>query len=441
MIVQPPLPLALYRGCTMGMLRSSETAKTSASRCVRSRWALSWCSEKSALRTKILAISQSYSESVGTKMGLSAAGICFSCVTGMLTWFSPFTFRLPGISYHARSIRSVFSACIWPNVVVVSPGLRWASACLQEFCARALAEPSGTASSHWWCWLLCRPVSCSHTGICCLSAPNKSVSNTQRSTSFEMAQRSVTGISSSSLNWPALKTISLVTGKLAGSSEQRRINVGLTPFRNWYPKNGSSFQWSWTYSGQRVELFKIGACEKDHFLLSFKVTVHESTWYFSPFAAKHSIDAVDISPVLLAVVQSLQLQLSQSTFQTTSVFLSLILFQTVLNTWIHSISSGNDNHPVWMQLSFWSCHAWGKSTTSLNKHIQNTLHFKKSSMVSPNSCRKKKLCILGEGEANLTRQGKRAFSLHDVGNSLCKHIPAGRKEHVGEAVWGNVECA
>lgn len=62
-------------------------------------------------------------------------------------------------------------------------------------------------------------------------------------------------------------------------------------------------------------------------------------------------------------------------------------------------------------------------------------------MLSPSSCSKKKLCCLGEGEADLTRQGQRAFSLYDVGNSLYKHIPAGRKEQVGEAVWGNVECA
>lgn len=155
----------------MGMLRSSETAKTSASRWVRSRWTFSWCSEKSALRTKILAISQSYSESVGTKIGLSAAGICFSCARGMVTGFIPFKFRLPWISYHARLICSV---CIWLNVIVViSPGLQWASACHQGFCARAQAAPSGTAASRWWCWLLCRPGSCSHTGICCLSVRNR----------------------------------------------------------------------------------------------------------------------------------------------------------------------------------------------------------------------------------------------------------------------------
>lgn len=55
-------------------------------------------------------------------------------------------------------------------------------------------------------------------------------------------------------------------------------------------------------------------------------------------------------------------------------------------------------------------------------------------MLSPSSCSKKKLCSLGEGEADLSRQRKRVFSLYDVGNSLCKHIPAGRKEQVGEAV-------
>lgn len=158
----------------MGMLRSSETAKTSASRWVRSRWVFSWCSEKSALRTKILAISQSYLESVGTKMGLSAAGICFSCPKWMVTWFSPFKFRLPWISYHARLTCTVFSVCIWLNVnVVISPGLQGASACHQEFCARAQVEPSGTAACCWWCWLLCRPVSCSHTGICFLSVRNQ----------------------------------------------------------------------------------------------------------------------------------------------------------------------------------------------------------------------------------------------------------------------------
>ena len=57
--------VTLYSGCTMGTLCSSDTANTSASRWVRSRWALSWCSLKSALLTKILAINQSYSESVG----------------------------------------------------------------------------------------------------------------------------------------------------------------------------------------------------------------------------------------------------------------------------------------------------------------------------------------------------------------------------------------
>lgn len=232
------LPLTLYRGWTMGTLRSSETAKTSASRWVRSRWALSWCSEKSALRTKILAISQSYSESVGRKMGLSAAGICFSWKRGMVTWLSPF--KINFLEFVTTLCWFLLcSAYIWVNViVVVSPELQWASACHQEFCARAKAEPSDTASSHWWCWLLCRPGSCSHTGICCLSAqkPTRiavSVNNTQHSKSFEFEQRSVTCISSSSLNWPPLKTISSVTGKLPGSDEQRRINMGLTPFRNW----------------------------------------------------------------------------------------------------------------------------------------------------------------------------------------------------------------
>lgn len=168
-IVPTLLTLTLYRGCTMGTLRSSETAKTSASRWVRSKWVLSWCSEKSALRTKILAISQSYSESVGTKMGLSAAGICFSCTRGMVTWLSPFKINFLEL-VTTVSWFVLCSAYIWLNViVVVSPELQWASACHQEFCARAQAEPWGTAASHWWCWLLRRPGSCSHTGRCCLS--------------------------------------------------------------------------------------------------------------------------------------------------------------------------------------------------------------------------------------------------------------------------------
>lgn len=51
-------------------------------------------------------------------------------------------------------------------------------------------------------------------------------------------------------------------------------------------------------------------------------------------------------------------------------------------------------------------------------------------MLSPSSGSKIKLCSLGEGEADLTRQGKRAVSLHDVGNSLYIHIPAGRKQRL-----------
>lgn len=83
----PRSAVTLYRGCTMGRWRSSDTAKTSASRWVRSRWVLSWCSWKSALRTKILAVNQSYSESEGKNMGLSTDGVCFSCRRkGVIYW-------------------------------------------------------------------------------------------------------------------------------------------------------------------------------------------------------------------------------------------------------------------------------------------------------------------------------------------------------------------
>ena len=44
-------------------------------------------------------------------------------------------------------------------------------------------------------------------------------------------------------------TISSVTGKLEGSAEQRRIEWGLAPLRNWYPKKSSSCQCCDTYSG------------------------------------------------------------------------------------------------------------------------------------------------------------------------------------------------
>lgn len=60
-------------------------------------------------------------------------------------------------------------------------------------------------------------------------------------------------------------------------------------------------------------------------------------------------------------------------------------------------------------------------------------------MLSPGCGSKIELCRLGEGEADLTRQRKRAFSLHDVGNSLCIHIPAGRKEQTGEHVFNVVK--
>lgn len=183
--MQSVQPCTLYRGCTMGTLRSSETAKTSASRWVRSRWALSWCSENSALRTKILAVSQSYSESLGTKMGLSPAGICLSCETGTVTWVqsaelsgphkcwrNPNSGFLETATVPARlGAETCFLVCVRPDyIAVVSPGLRWASACHLESCATAQAEPSGTAASCWWCLLWGRPDSCSRTGICCLSA-------------------------------------------------------------------------------------------------------------------------------------------------------------------------------------------------------------------------------------------------------------------------------
>ena len=55
---------------------------------------------------------------------------------------------------------------------------------------------------------------------------------------------------------------------------------------------------------------------------------------------------------------------------------------------------------------------------------------------SPCGCSEEKLCRLGEGEADLTRQIKRAFCLYVVGNTLCIYIPAGgeNREEQGGAL-------
>lgn len=48
-------------------------------------------------------------------------------------------------------------------------------------------------------------------------------------------------------------TMSSVTGKFSGSLEQRWIIMGLRPFRSWYPKNSSSFQFFSTYSRKKTK--------------------------------------------------------------------------------------------------------------------------------------------------------------------------------------------
>lgn len=59
---------------------------------------------------------------------------------------------------------------------------------------------------------------------------------------------------------------------------------------------------------------------------------------------------------------------------------------------------------------------------------------KKTLTLSPSSCSENKLVILGEGEADLTRQVKNVISVYDVWNPLCIHVPAGLKTQISEIV-------
>lgn len=52
-------------------------------------------------------------------------------------------------------------------------------------------------------------------------------------------------------------TMSSVTGKFSGSLEQRWIIMGLRPFRSWYPKNSSSFQFFSTYSRKKQKWSRV----------------------------------------------------------------------------------------------------------------------------------------------------------------------------------------
>lgn len=54
--------------------------KASHSKCVHRKCVLFSCTKNSELRTHVLASSQSNSQSVGRKMGLSGPGVWLSCV-------------------------------------------------------------------------------------------------------------------------------------------------------------------------------------------------------------------------------------------------------------------------------------------------------------------------------------------------------------------------
>lgn len=59
----------------MGSCRSTAREKASAMRWVPSRWAMASWQKNSALRTHVLASSQSHSESLGRKMGQLGPGV------------------------------------------------------------------------------------------------------------------------------------------------------------------------------------------------------------------------------------------------------------------------------------------------------------------------------------------------------------------------------
>lgn len=57
--------------------------KASQSKCVHRKCVLFSCTRNSELRTHVLASSQSISQSVGRKMGLSGPGVWLSCGRGV----------------------------------------------------------------------------------------------------------------------------------------------------------------------------------------------------------------------------------------------------------------------------------------------------------------------------------------------------------------------
>ena len=71
-------PLTLKRGWQWGSWRSVAKAKTSGTRCACNRCVRASWMENSALRTHVLASSQSHSESLGRKMGQSGPGVWLS---------------------------------------------------------------------------------------------------------------------------------------------------------------------------------------------------------------------------------------------------------------------------------------------------------------------------------------------------------------------------
>lgn len=222
----------------------------------------------------------------------------------------------PWISHRAR-----LPLCLHPAellyIVVVSPELRSASACHLEFCATAQAEPSGTAASHWWCLLWCHPGSCSHKGICCLSvwsrcgtlwvsmdAPNCQLSDLSKV---------------SHLHFFLQSELATAEDHLIGDRKVSRQRCAAPDHRGVHSVQELVAEERvllpvvlnilWTEGGTLNH--------QAHRKHRFNITVHqEITWCSSFFAAKHPIDAADIGPVLLTVVQTLQLQLSQSRFKT-----------------------------------------------------------------------------------------------------------------------------
>ena len=75
-------PLTLKRGWQWGSWRSVARAKTSGTRCACNRCVRASWMENSALRTHVLASSQSHLSSLGRKMGLLGPGVWLSCSRG-----------------------------------------------------------------------------------------------------------------------------------------------------------------------------------------------------------------------------------------------------------------------------------------------------------------------------------------------------------------------